>query len=40
MSLTAQNYIGVFGIDVEQNGGNIRELLFQTGAEFFGAGQF
>ena len=39
MVLTAQNNVGVFGVDVEQNGADGRELLPQRGAKLLCVGQ-
>ena len=39
MVLTAQNDIGVFGVDVEQDGADGRELLPQCGAKLLCMGQ-
>ena len=39
MVLTAQNDVGVFGVDVEQDGADGRELLPQCGAKLLCMGQ-
>ena len=39
VGLGAQDHVGVFAVDIEQDGGNVRKLLPQTGAQRIGVGE-